>query len=407
MDRTIIIITGSPGTGKSYIADQIKRELGDIEIISYDQIKEKNFDLYGFDSAEQKEELNRLGLEEFYLTLRERMRRSRNILIEYPFFQRHKDRLQRLVDEYGYHAVTIYLYGDSRAIYRRERQRDQGEGRHRGHLVNRYHAGETDGQEAFVSDAVPSYGTYCCLLRERNYNVAIGPTVAVNVTDLAEVSCGQIIRRVRESIEGWGQNKVEYTWLKALQELEDILKMQRQCGADSIQNCIRESARVIQAGKRIFVCGNGGSASTASHIANDLICHMKNWNRENYPVLALTDNTAAITSIANDYGFREIFSRQLAAFGRPGDMLWAFSTSGNSGNCVAAVEQAKQLGMLTVGFTGKKGGELKTMCDLWVGAQSDEVTRVEEMHLILAHVIGVAVEEIVSPMADKGEDNGT
>lgn len=407
VNRIIIIITGSPGTGKSYIAAQIKRELGDIEIISYDEIKEKNFDRYGFDNAEQKEEVNRLGLEEFYLTLRGRMRCARNILIEYPFFQRHRLRLQKLVDEYAYRAVTLYLYGDIQTIYHRERQRDQRQGRHRGHLVNCYHRDEAGSPEPTVYDAVPGYDDYCRLLRERNYNVAIGHTIAVDVTDLGTVSCEQIVRCIREYIERGDQIKVEYTWLSALEELEGVLKMQRQCGAEPVQNCIQESARVIKAGRRIFVCGNGGSASTASHIANDLICHMKNWNRENYPVLALTDNTAAITSIANDYGFRDIFSRQLAAFGRPGDMLWAFSTSGNSGNCVAAVEQAKQMGMLTVGFTGRRGGELKTMCDLWVGVQSDEVTRVEEMHLVLAHVIGVAVEALVSPIQGKGEKDGT
>lgn len=167
---------------------------------------------------------------------------------------------------------------------------------------------------------------------------------------------------------------------------------------EPVQTCVRIFAEAIREKKRIFTCGNGGSASTASHIANDLMCHMRNWNREGYRVLSLTDNMSAVTSMTNDYGFDFIFARQLEVFGESGDVLWTFSTSGNSKNCVEAVKAAKQMGIQSVALTGRGGGTLKDLCDVWVPVDSDEVTRVEELHMIYAHIIGENVEAILSPM---------
>ena len=177
----------------------------------------------------------------------------------------------------------------------------------------------------------------------------------------------------------------------------DSLSTKNRQYIDPVEHCVEVSAEAIKADKYIFVCGNGGSASTASHIANDLLCHLKNWNRKNYKVLALTDNVAAITSLTNDYGFQEVFSRQLKAFGSRGDVLWAFSTSGNSKNCVKAIETAKEMGIYTVGITGSKGGCMKDLADLWMPVASDEVTRVEELHMIYAHILAENIETVVSP----------
>lgn len=194
---------------------------------------------------------------------------------------------------------------------------------------------------------------------------------------------------------------------QTLQTLAGILHSRAESGQEAVERCIQVSAQAVREDHRIFVCGNGGSAATASHIANDLLCHMKNWNRKNYRVMALTDNVSVITSISNDYGFDQIFSKQIQAFGEPGDVLWSFSTSGNSPNCAVAAEQAKKQGVLTVGFTGKKGGKLKEICDIWIPVDSDEVTRVEELHLIYAHMIGEQIEASVSPMQVEGRQNGT
>lgn len=168
-----------------------------------------------------------------------------------------------------------------------------------------------------------------------------------------------------------------------------------------LERCIEVSAEAVRNRNCIFVCGNGGSAATASHIANDLLCHLKNWNRENYRILSLTDNVSTITSLTNDYGPDEMFSRQLAAFGKEGDILWAFSTSGNSKNCVKAFEKAKELGVVTVGITGRRGGKMKEIADIWIPVDSDEVTRVEELHMIYAHILAENIEAIVSPMEEQ------
>lgn len=164
------------------------------------------------------------------------------------------------------------------------------------------------------------------------------------------------------------------------------------------KDCIAITAESIKKGGAVFFCGNGGSASTASHLANDLSCHMKNWKREGYKCICVNDSTSIITSLTNDYGFEHIFSRQIENLGKTGDVLWAFSTSGNSKNVVCAVEAAKKLDIKTVAFTGRGGGKLKDMCDLWLPVNSDDVTRVEELHLIYGHSIALGVENIVSPM---------
>ena len=166
---------------------------------------------------------------------------------------------------------------------------------------------------------------------------------------------------------------------------------------DPVEKCIDISAKAIMNNNCIFVCGNGGSAATSSHIANDLLCHMKNWKRDPYKIMSLTDNVSTITSLTNDYGFEKVFAKQLEAFGKKGDVIWAFSTSGNSKNCVIALEKAKEMEIITVGITGREGGKMKDISDIWLPVDSDEVTRVEELHMIIAHILGENIEAKVSP----------
>lgn len=188
------------------------------------------------------------------------------------------------------------------------------------------------------------------------------------------------------------------TFKKTAESLAASLLTDNEQYIQPLEKCIDVSAEAIQRGNCIFVCGNGGSAATASHIANDLLCHLKNWNRESYRILSLNDNVSTITSLTNDYGPDEMFSRQLSAFGQNGDILWAFSTSGNSKNCVKAFEKAGELGIVTVGITGRGGGSMKETADIWIPVDSDEVTRVEELHMIYAHILAENIEAIVSPM---------
>lgn len=190
------------------------------------------------------------------------------------------------------------------------------------------------------------------------------------------------------------------TFQEIVHKLSASLLTENEVYVKPVDECIRVFAEAIKKDHCIFVCGNGGSAVTASHIANDMMCHMRNWNRKGYRMMSLTDNVSAVTSLTNDYGFDDIFSKQISTFGAEGDVLWSFSTSGNSKNCVSALVKAREMGLVTVALTGRGGGKMKDLCDIWVPVDSDEVTRVEELHMIYAHIIGENVEAIVSPVDD-------
>lgn len=185
---------------------------------------------------------------------------------------------------------------------------------------------------------------------------------------------------------------------ESLQDVASSLADMSARFVEPVGKCVEETAATLKNGGTIFFCGNGGSTSAASHIANDLSCHTRNWNREGYRCICLNDSTAVLTSLTNDYGFECVYSRPLETLGKPGDILWAYSTSGNSGNVVRAVEAARKKGIKTVAFTGRGGGKLKDMCDIWVGVNNDDVTRVEELHLIYSHGIALGVKAAVSPM---------
>lgn len=146
--------------------------------------------------------------------------------------------------------------------------------------------------------------------------------------------------------------------------------------------------------RRIFVMGNGGSASTASHFAADL---GKNTRREGWPdfkILALTDNMAAFSAYANDEGYESVFRQQLAAFIEPGDVVIGISTSGNSRNVLKAIELANDVGATTIGLTGFDGGLLGRIVDVHLHVQSNIVEQVEDVHLVLEHMIVKALREI-------------
>jgi len=189
-------------------------------------------------------------------------------------------------------------------------------------------------------------------------------------------------------------NRIQNT----IEDLVECLKDQNPKYTQSAGGCVEATSETIMQGGKIFFCGNGGSCATASHISNDLACHMKNWERVGYQCICLNDSPAVITSLSNDYGYEKIFEKQITALGKAGDILWGFSSSGNSKNVVNAVLKAKEIGITTVAFTGRKGGALKDVADIWIPVNSDDVLRIEEMHVIYAHSIAVDVEETVSPM---------
>lgn len=192
----MIIVTGGPGTGKSYGAARIEEEFEGLKKLSYDDIKEKNWDIFGFDNKEQKEELNKFGLEEFYLYVRKSMRNAESILLEYPFYQYHRPRLLKLAGEYGYNVITVYLYGDPRVVYERSIRRDQGGERHPGHLTECYHKEDVRSGEPAAVDAIPDYKAFLKWLKERNYDIRLGYTIAVDVTDFTKIDYDAIMDEI-------------------------------------------------------------------------------------------------------------------------------------------------------------------------------------------------------------------
>ena len=141
----------------------------------------------------------------------------------------------------------------------------------------------------------------------------------------------------------------------------------------------------LQGGKRIFICGNGGSAADAQHIAAELVCRFET-SRRGLPAIALTTDTSALTAIGNDLGFERLFSRQVEALGSEGDVLVVLSTSGNSGNIIAAILAAKERCMTTIGLLGGEGGKAKSLVDHALVVPSPVTARIQECHILIGHI---------------------
>jgi D-sedoheptulose 7-phosphate isomerase len=160
----------------------------------------------------------------------------------------------------------------------------------------------------------------------------------------------------------------------------------------SINDVSRRAAAAITAGGKLMFCGNGGSAGDAQHLAAELVGRLVR-DRRALPGLALSTDSSALTCIGNDFGFDEVFARQVDGLGRKGDVLIAISTSGNSRNVIRAVEAAKAIGVYTVGFLGRDGGKLKPLVDLPIMVPSDETARIQEAHIFLGHVMCGLIEK--------------
>ena len=144
--------------------------------------------------------------------------------------------------------------------------------------------------------------------------------------------------------------------------------------------------------KKLLVCGNGGSASDAQHFAAELIGRFKK-ERVSLPVIALNTDTSAITAIANDYDYKKIFSRQIEGLGCDGDVLLAISTSGNSKNIKEAIVAAKKKKIITIGLTGKKLSAVSEKCDLCISVPSIETSHIQELHIIVLHLLCILIEK--------------
>jgi D-sedoheptulose 7-phosphate isomerase len=162
--------------------------------------------------------------------------------------------------------------------------------------------------------------------------------------------------------------------------------------ADRIVAAAEIVASALASGGQVLFCGNGGSAADAQHLAAEFVGRYLK-DRRPWPALALSTNTSAVTAIGNDYGFGDIFARQVAAHGRPGDVLVAISTSGASENCLRAVGAARTAGMRVVVMTGRGGGELASDCDVHLDVPHPATPRIQECHVLMGHIICGLVEE--------------
>jgi D-sedoheptulose 7-phosphate isomerase len=150
-------------------------------------------------------------------------------------------------------------------------------------------------------------------------------------------------------------------------------------------------------GRKALFFGNGGSSTDAQHLAGEFLGRYLR-ERRPLPAIALADNTAAMTAIANDYGFDQVFARQIQALGEPGDVAVALSTSGNSRNVIEAVMAARNLGIITIGLTGQSGGRLRGRVDTLIAAPSEETPRIQECHILIGHALCDAVEHAIAAM---------
>lgn len=146
-------------------------------------------------------------------------------------------------------------------------------------------------------------------------------------------------------------------------------------------------------GRKVLLCGNGGSAADAQHIAAELVgCYEK--QRRSWPAIALTTDTSALTAISNDLGYEQVFARQLAGLAQAGDVLVAISTSGRSKNVLRAAEQARELGCKTIALTGANAEPLGALCDLTVSVPSTRTSRIQEVHITVGHLWCEMIDQI-------------
>ena len=155
---------------------------------------------------------------------------------------------------------------------------------------------------------------------------------------------------------------------------------------DTFSQCAKIIGDSLKNENTIYWCGNGGSAAESSHLAVELIGRFKN-NRRSLPSLSLNADTAAITCIANDFGYDEIFARQLEGLGKKGDVLVVLSTSGKSENILKVLQKAKGMGITSIALLGKGGGQAVAISDFAIVIESEETARIQEMHLLLGHTL--------------------
>jgi D-sedoheptulose 7-phosphate isomerase len=168
--------------------------------------------------------------------------------------------------------------------------------------------------------------------------------------------------------------------------------MQNEELLNRVSELARETSSCFRQGRKLLLCGNGGSAADAQHLAAELSGRFY-LNRPPLPAEALHVNTSFLTAVANDYGYDQVYARMTEAMGQGGDFLWAFSTSGNSPNILLAIEKARSIGMKIAGFTGSQGGKMANMCDWLINIPSNDTPRIQESHIMIGHILCEWIEK--------------
>ena len=178
----------------------------------------------------------------------------------------------------------------------------------------------------------------------------------------------------------------------SIETLQSLKKLQSEVAraADLIADCLTK-------GNKLLVCGNGGSASDCAHFATELVCRFAK-DRPAYPAICLTGDGGLLTAAGNDYGFEEIFARQVAAFGVPGDLLICLTTSGKSKNVLRALEEARSRKLKTIAFLGRDGGSTIGIADVDLLVRNGSTARIQEAHEVLLHVLCETVESRLNQM---------
>jgi len=182
-------------------------------------------------------------------------------------------------------------------------------------------------------------------------------------------------------------DRIKAMWEEHLEVVKSLPSL-----ATAVSSAVDTIYSCMAAGGKLLVAGNGGSAADAQHIAAELTGRFLH-ERRPLPAIALHANTSALTAIGNDYGYEHVFARELSAHARPGDVLLAISTSGNSPNILAAIQAALQAKVTVIGLTGDSGGKMRAACDLCLCVPSKSTPRIQEMHIMIYHAICELLEQ--------------
>ena len=178
---------------------------------------------------------------------------------------------------------------------------------------------------------------------------------------------------------------------------DTVLRVEADC-LDDVVAAAAVLTDAVRSGGKILICGNGGSAADAQHLATEFVSTLTvDRRRDAIPAIALTTDSSLITAVANDFGFDGVFARQVEALGREGDVLVGISTSGNSENVVQAFERARAAGIRTIALTGESGGKLGALADIEINVPSSETSHVQEAHIAVGQLIAFLVEDELFP----------